>query len=505
MKKTRLLAAGAVTLAAVIAMSGCAGGEAAPEAQPTTLKLTINTPPSSFAIGNLAGQDATLSLSIYDTLVMRDLNNELVAAAAESWEYSEDRRTLTFDIRDGQEFSDGSPLDADAVVASLDLARTGPSSQAAFASISAIEAPDESTVVITLAEPDAALLPNLARPFGAIGAPSVLTEESSQLSPVGSGPYVLDQDATTVGSEYTLTRNPANWNADAYEFDTVKITVIQDPAAVVSATQTGEIDYALVSPQEVNVFPTSEFASGENLPTAIGGLWIVDRAGSIVPALADLRVRQAINMALDRDGIAESLGGGTSTATNQVYSPVDGAFSDQLLDVDAYDPAAARKLLAEAGYADGFDITVPSTVISQTFESIITQQLGEVGVRVTWEPVPFQDFYSKVFAGNYGMFFMYNAISGSDALDTSAVLQGVFNPFNSTTPELDSLLDAANVAAEDDQPESYRAINEYFVDQAWFAPMSYSSPTYVVTRSVDYTPSTISTSSLLPWTPASSE
>ena len=335
---------------------------------------------------------------------------------------------------------------------------------------------------------------------GGVGAPSVLTAESSKLEPVGSGPYVLNLDETTAGSEYVLEKNDEFWNADAYPFETVDIKVIADPTAATNAFKAGQLDYVgLMSENDASQYPEDKFTVGNNKPGAIAVLWLVDRDGTVVPALKDERVRQAINLAFDRDTIAAKLGSGSMSPTEQVVSPTGGAWSDDINETYSFDVDKAKELMADAGYADGFDVTMPSTVVSTQFEPVITQSLADIGITVTWETVPFQDFYAKVFGGNYGMFFMFNGFSGSDASDVNASLTGLFNPFQSTTPELQELLRAANASLDED---SFRDVNGYLVDQAWFAPLGYLEGLYAVPNTVTYTPPIVGNTTVLPWAPA---
>lgn len=504
MTSPRSIRLAAVAVAVGLSLSGCAAAGESSTEPTTTLRLAALAAPTSFAIGNWAGGETYLFTSIYDTIVSRDVDGSLIPAIAESWEYSSDNTVLTLKIREGQTFSDGEALDAAAVVASLEVSRTAPATSGRLASIANIEATDASTVTITLSAADAALLPTFSTDAGAVGAPEKLTDESSQLEPVGSGPYTLDQAATTVGSTYTLERNPNYWDEDSYPFQTVTVQVIPDATAVQNAMQSGQIDYAQTSTENAVTFAdTTKFTVGDQKPQAVAGLWLADRAGTVVPELADLRVRQAINLALNREAVAANINKGTSFASNQVFNPNGEAFDEGLFAKDPYDVEKAKELLADAGYADGFSVTMPSTLLSTQYESTISQQLSDIGITVTWETVPFQDFYSKVFAGNYGMFFLYNGLGGNDSLDAEANLSGVFNPFNTTAPELDALLATANAAPEDEQGAAFRAVNEYLVDQAWFAPIGYTTGMYVASTGITYTPGVVASINLRPFTLAS--
>lgn len=510
MNNRRTLRAVAVTTAVGVAISLAGCSAPAPSTtgddSPQTLRLSTSTAPGNFSIGEWTGGDSTLFLSVYDTIINREVEGEITGGLAESWEYSDDFLELTLSIREGLSFSDGEPVNAEAVVASLDASRAGAASSAKLASIEAVSAVDESTVEISLSRPDAALIPLLAGVEGAVGSPAALGEESSQLEPVGSGPYTLDLAATTTGSEYVLQKNEENWNADAYPFETVEMQVIADPTAVQNALLSGQLDAGGVASADlVAIFPENDFFNGLNNPTALAGLWLVDREGAIVPALADERVRRAINLAIDRESIVNNVNPGVTSVSNQVVSPVGAAFDEGLISETEFDLDEANELMADAGYGDGFEVTMPSTVLSTTYESILSQQLGEIGITVNWEVVPFQDFYAKVFQGTYGMFFMFNGFSGSDAQDVSASLSGLFNPFGTTTPELEELVAAANATADADEAGAFLPVNEYLVEEAWFAPISAASGYYVVSNDLEYTVPLVGSQSVRPWSPASSD
>ncbi|MCR2783538.1 MULTISPECIES: ABC transporter substrate-binding protein [unclassified Microbacterium] len=494
----------ALAAAAAVVLAGCSAGESGEDAEEApqedrTLRLALSAPPSNFSIGAWSGGDATLFLSVYDTVFHRNLDGSLSGGIAEEWEYNDDSTQLTLTIRDGVEFTNGEVLDAQAVVAALDVARAGASTAANLASVTDIEATDESTVVISLARPDASLIPILSGVSGAIGAPEVLTAESSQLEPVGSGAYTLS-DESTAGATYILEKNEDFYDAESYPFSTVEMQVIADSTAAQNAMKAGQLHVTgLSNKDQFAQFPADQFTTGVSLPGTLGALWLVDREGVVVPALADARVRQAINLAFDREAIATGLGSGYLHPTAQVFSPSGAAFHEDLTATYDLDVEEAKNLLTEAGYPDGFAVTMPSTVMSTQFESAIGQALADIGITVTWESVPFQDFYAKVLGGSYGMFFMFNGFSGSDAGDANASLAGVFNPFGSTTDELEALLAEANASGDE---AAFGAVNEYLVEQAWFAPMVYITPLYVVSNDIDYTPPVVANQNVLPFAPA---
>ncbi|PPF38023.1 ABC transporter substrate-binding protein [Rathayibacter sp. AY1A3] len=503
MKVASALKAVAVTAAVAIALAGCTAG-GSPEGSSgaeQTLHLSQGGTPSNFTVGQWGGSENLLSTAVYDTLVTMDTDGTLIPGMAESWEYDDSRTKLTFDIRSGMTFTDGEKADAEAVVASLEALRVGTVSQAAWARVSSVEAPDDSTVVVNLSAPDAAFLPALTNSNGAIGAPEALTAESSQLEPVGSGPYILNTEKTVAGSKYVLDRNPDNWNVAAYPFEHLEVSILADPTAQQNSLRSGQLD-VLPSADDVEQYPAAQFDTGENKPTSLAVLWLSDRAGTIVPALADVRVRQAINLALDRDTIASKLIGNGSTATNQVVSDIDSAFSEDLLDVASYDLDKAKSLMAEAGYADGFAVTMPSTPYSAQYDSIISQSMSDIGITVNYESVALTDFFTKVFTKNYAMYFMYNGMASNNAVDVKTSLGGIFDPFGTATPELTQLIATADAAPDDEQGAAWGDVNAYLVNNFWNAPLNQVNGSWVASKKVTYTAPTQYNLNLLPYAPA---
>jgi len=490
--KKRALIAGAAAMVAALGLAACSSpsGNSGGSSN-ATLRLAIQAPPASFAIGDLdSGQDNWIYGGVYESIITQDVSGKPIPGIAESWKYSDDNKTLTLKIRTGQKFSDGEKLDAQAVVDSLKVAQKGPQTSARFTAVTSIDATDDSTVVLKLSHPDAALIPALGgAAAGFVAAPKTLNSDKAATQPVGSGPYVLDQSKTTAGAIYTLTRNEKYRDVKDFPFKTVTVKIITDRTAVANAVRAGQLDFAYTDPATFKSFPTGKFRSGTASSLGMGALWLADRDGTVVPALKDVRVRQAINLALDRKQIVKTIGQGLGVATDQVYIPSGKAYDSKLNDMYKYDPAAAKKLMAEAGYASGFSITMPSTVYSQQYESTISQELGDIGIKVTWETVPTAQSFGKILAKAYGMFYMPNGFSG-DAIDTQVVLSGIFNPFQSTSPELQQRLDAVNDSSGATQQQAYRDLNEFFVKQAWFAPLFTNDSLYVTPKSVIYTPPT---------------
>ncbi|NUU24920.1 MAG: ABC transporter substrate-binding protein [Streptomycetaceae bacterium] len=472
------------------ATAACGGATDNSSADNRTLALSILGAPSSFEVTQLSdGQPAYIWNSVYDTLLYTDNKGQLQPNAAESWAYTDAGRTLTLKLRKGMTFSNGHAVNAAGVKASLDYVRTTPGTQQAHvASIDAVEAPDDATVVLRLKYADAALLPSLSMGSGAIADPATMKDQSAALNPVGSGPYVLDKAATVNGSTYVLKKRKDYWNAAAYPFESVKVKVMADRTAVVNALQAGELNAGTVETTQVDQVKSAGFDVTVVPANSLGILVIGDRDGKMVKPLGDVRVRQAINMAFDRQKMTAQFLRGAGQATEQAFNPKSPAYDPALNTTYPFDPAAAKKLLADAGYPDGFSVTMPSLAYTKPFEPTIGQALKDIGVNVTWEPVPAPDNAIALSSGKYAMYFTVDGLAAV-ARDAEKYFapEGNRNPFRTTNPEITGLLLAAS--GEQDPvraAEAFKKVNAYGVRNAWYAPVFCIGTSWVTKKGITY-------------------
>lgn len=488
--RSRVLTAIGAAATLLVASACGSGGTDSSEGGNGELSIAIQAPPGSFELAQLdGGQSSYLWSSLYDTLLYTDNKGQIQPNAGESHSYSGDRETLTLKLRKGMTFRSGTPVDAAAVKASLDHIRTTPGpNQAGLASIASVGTPDESTVAIKLKHADGALLANLSRVNGAIGDPAAMKRPDAATDPVGSGPYTLDKAATVNGSSYTLKKRDDYWNADAYPFETVRVKVMPDRAAVVNALRAGELTAGSVDPTQVEALRATGLRITPVKASTAVLLFLSDREGEKLEPLGDVRVRKAVNMVFDRQKIVQTFLRGAGTASTQVFNPQGQAYDPGLDKAYPFDVAAAKKLMAEAGYPDGFAVTMPGFVTTKPFEPMIAQSLGAIGVEVTWEPVPLQQQATALSSGKYPMYL------GIYGLDTDAVLTRLYfspgtptNPFDSSDPELTKLIEQADSAADPAQSgAAYKGINRFVVENAWFAPVVDSGITWVTAKGITY-------------------
>ena len=462
----------AVGLAALV-LSGCTGADApAPGPADATLTIGSQVDITSFDPAQAhVGHYMPFYQAVYDTLILQEPDGELVPMLATEWSYDDDRTVLTLDLRDDVTFSDGAVFDAAAVKANLDRFPTVNGRQAAMlASVESVDVVDDDTVAINLTAPDPALEFYLSQAAGFMASPEALDGEGLATVPVGSGPYVLDETASAVGVSYTFVPREDYWNPDLQKFVSIEFAILTDDTARTNALATGEIAAAAI--------PTTSVAQAEGSGVTVElpavdweGILLMDRDGALTPALSDVRVRQAINFALDRDALLAA-GGGFGVATSQPFGIESTAFDESLEDFYAYDLDAAKDLMAAAGYADGFAMTVPSLGAAQDPAwALIGDQLGEIGITLTLEPVAFPDFIPGVAQKKWSA-VLWRLFQSETWVNVGqfALPRSLYNPFGTTDPEIERLLDELRAADATDVAAA-QALNTYLVENAWFAPL----------------------------------
>ncbi|MEV7631866.1 ABC transporter substrate-binding protein [Microbacterium sp. NPDC089318] len=492
-RRRSLIAALAVTaIVAVGALAGCSSpdsseGSASDDA---TVTLALNNTPASIDPASLSqSPDSILWSAVYDRLITITPEGEYAPSAAESWEFNEDNTQLTLTLRDDLSFADGSAIDSSTVKATLDYVIATPGqAQSVTSFISGVDAPDATTVVINLSSPDPMLINSLATTLGVIGNPDDLGSDENASTPLASGPYEIDEDKTVVGSSYVLERREDYWNADAFPYASFTVKAFADRQAMVNALQSGEIDLSYVGADQVGPFENDGYTITEVVGLGTTDIIIADRNGEMVPALGDVRVRQAINMAFDREKIVEQIQGGAGEpAFQEVYTTVPG-FSEDLVDAYPYDPERARELMAEAGYADGFDVTIPSTFLSTQIDATVVQALADIGIRATLEVVQPQDLGSVWASPKYAMgYWVAGGSIAARSLLPHVSETGYFNPWKVTDPEVEELIARTGLATTDEEIEAaWQAVNTWAVENAVSAPISYVGSLVVAREGVDY-------------------
>jgi peptide/nickel transport system substrate-binding protein len=438
---TALLAAGALLLTA------CTGGSspdptttAEPDADASAV-IRLVLEPGNLDIRETAGAalDQILVDNIYQGLVSRTPEQEIVPALAEDWDVSADGLTYTFTLREGVTFHDGQELTPQDVVWSLQTRQATAEwrDSARLANISSITA-DGQEITLTLAEPDSSLLWNLTGRAGIILKEGDTVDYKTKAN--GTGPFTLS--SWKQGDSITFARNEDYWGEKAKVAEVV-FAYIPDNQAALNAALAGEVD--AVTGFDANlkeqVEATGDFSLVLGASTDKGTLAFNQAPGS---PLADQRVRQAIRQAIDHEAFVEALASGET-----LYGPIpqlDPGYED-LADVAPYDPEAAKALLAEAGVEDlTLELTIPS-FYSTTIPQILVSDLNEVGITLQVNSVDFPTWLNDVYVNkDYDLSFVLH----TEAHD----FENWANPdyyFTYDNPEVQSLYAQSLAATDPDQ------------------------------------------------------
>jgi peptide/nickel transport system substrate-binding protein len=407
----------------------------------------------------------------YDSLLLREPDGKLSPMLATKWGYDESLTKLTVDLRTDVTFSDGEEFTPEAVKANLEGFAAANGRQAAQAkALDSVSVVDKDTVEIALSTPDPAFEYYLSQALGLMASPEALGTDEIAANPVGTGPYVMDTKGSVVGSQYTFTARDDYWNKDLQKFDSIVFKILTDNTARTNAIVSGQVDATLVDARSAaQVEGAGKTLSDNQVDWA--GLLLLDRDGKLNPAMGDVKVRQAINLALDRKSILEQFQLGYGTVTNQVFGPDSGAYVDELDKTYPYDPEKAKKLLAEAGYGDGFELHIPSFTGLESMIAILTQQFADVGITLTSEVVPPANIVSDIASAKYAaaFFFLFQGepwVAINQMISTDAL----YNAFDTTTPELQKMIDEVRTGG-DASDEAAQEVNRYVTENAWFAPL----------------------------------
>ena len=345
--------------------------------------------------------DATAAIAtitahnIYESLVSVDPRGAIVPALAKSWDISADGLTYTFALHEGVTFHDGAAFDASDVVFSFTRAMDAGSAnhqRQSFAAVEAVDELDPLTVRVTLKQPDAFFLFNMAQATASIVDPA--SADTNATNPIGTGPYRLA--GWTRGDRLTLEAFPGHRDAAEVAIPRVTFRFVADPAAAVAALLTGEIDAfpGIPAPETM-----AQFEADPRFNTVVG-----TTEGEVILALNnarapfdDVRVRRAIAHALDRQEIIDGAYYGYGTPIGSFFPPHHQSYED-LTGLFPHDPDRARALLAEAGVSDlRVTLRLPPFPYARRSGEIVQAQLAQVGITVTLEPVEWAFWIAEVF------------------------------------------------------------------------------------------------------------
>ncbi|MBD3665121.1 ABC transporter substrate-binding protein [Sulfitobacter aestuariivivens] len=409
-----------------------------------TVAIQLEPPhmdPTSAAAGAI---DSVLYSNVFEGLTRFMADGSVVPGLAESWEISDDGLTYTFKLRTGVTFHDGTTMDADDVKFSLDRINAEDSAnaqKALYAAISEVNVIDPGTVEIKLSEQNGNMLFNLAWGDAVIVAPESI--ENIKQTPIGTGAFKFD--SWTQGDKVELSRYDGYWG-DAPALAKATFKFISDPTAAFAAVMAEDVDVFAGFPAPENL---PQFEADPRFQVLVGsteGETILS-TNNKQPPFDNVKVRQAVAHAIDRQAIIDGAMFGLGTPIGTHFAPHNPAYVD-LTGQSNHDPEKAKALLAEAGFADGFETTLhlPPPSYARRGGEIIAAQLAEVGIKAEITNVEWAQWLETVFKGkNFGL----TIVSHTEPMDIGIYARPEYY-FQYDNADFQALMDKLNAETDPD-------------------------------------------------------
>jgi peptide/nickel transport system substrate-binding protein len=411
-------------------------------------------------------------VGILESLVKIDYDGNIVPSLAESWSQVDDT-TWQFNLRQDVSFTNGEPFNANAVVNGLNYVINLPTPPRGITAetFSSIDAADEYTVIIRTAEFDA-LVPNrLSSPNTGILAPSAYISDSGPIDPfnTGTGPFILIEEIPD--QSLTVVKNPNYWGGEV-KLDEVTILHVPDPQIRSGMLQTGEIDINIHVPvEQLPVLEADPEITILRLQTPRTTTLHLNMSR---PPFDDVRVRQAVAYALDKQAIVDATLEGVGAPAVGPMSPSE-VWVNADLEGYPYNPDKARELLAEAGYEEG-ELTVglwtyPARANLPLTAVAMQDMLADVGVNAEVRLAQYDPLEPDVLSGNYDMFIISrnHAVDNYDPegfFSSDYSCEGSFNMDLFCDETFDTLLaEARGITDLEARYEIYRQLQTILVDE----------------------------------------
>lgn len=480
----RQLVAGATALAATPVLGGRAAAQEASPAPVTggTLRIGVQGDPTNLDphLTVLAAAGVVIELA-YEGLVAVDANLLPTPALAESWTVSEDGLTYTFALRSNATFHNGRPVVSNDVVYSVRRVQdeTVASPSASYASgIASIEGPDDATVVITLASPDASFLTKLCW-WGMSVVPQEEVEANGDLSQVmvGSGPFVFEEYVPNTSLRFT--RHDGYWDAPKPYVDGIEILIAGEDTSRTTALVSDTVDIIEQVPhKDIALLEGNEQVKLAG-PTATNLRWLVFNMRK--EPYAQLEFRQAVAAALDREAIIQSAVSGYGEPLVGLYPPA--FWAGYQGDVPAQDLERAATLLESVTLPEGFApklLTWQQYVFLSNTSVVVQEQLKQIGIEAEIDPQENATYIDRFFSGDFEIAVMGASgyMDPNEWLQQSLTTDGVNNAAGYSNPDLDALVEEG--LAEQDQEaraEIYQQAQQIVIDDLPWVSL-YTSNTY---------------------------
>lgn len=430
------------------------------------IKISIQGEPDSFFPWSAAGADAKAILfNIYDSLTFFNEDGKIIPCAAKDWTVSPDGLTYTFNLEKNIKFHDGTALTAADVLytfknlAGLDgFTATNDSMKI----ITSVESPAEGVVVMTLKSPSSEFV-NLCATC------SIVKDGATKDDPViGSGPYKFV--SYDIHQKVVLEKNDSYWNAARKgKIKTAEFYVMTNESATLSALSSNQIDVAqLITPGTAKAM-----ASNFNLINTPQNMVQILGMNNIVKPYDDVRVRKAVAMAINKKEIISGVMDDSATELYSNFSPImKSYYNDSLTKENPYDVAKAKALLAEAGYPEGFEmtITVPSNYTAHMDTAqVIVNNLAQIGIKAKLDPIEWTTWLDRVYTKKD---FETTVIAFGGKLEPSAILRRYYSTYkrnfvNYKNPAFDKAFDEAfGALTQEEQTAKYKECQKLLAEDS---------------------------------------
>jgi peptide/nickel transport system substrate-binding protein len=394
--------------------------------------------------------------SLCDKLVNITPNLDFVPELATSWAWSNEGKTLVMQLRSDASFHDGTPFNAEAVVANITRSKTLPESRrkSELSSVESVVATGPYEVTFNLASPDATLIAQLSDRAGMMLSPTAAAEKGLDLAkdPVCSGPYQfverIQQD------RIVLEKFAGYYNADAYSFDRLIFLPIPDTTVRLANLRSGDLDMLeRLAPSDVGAVKgdsTLQFSAATSLGYQGITVNVANGPRSETPFGKDARVRHALSLAIDRNVINDVVFEGAYAAGNQPFPPTS-PWYDASNPVPARDVDAAKALLKEAGIDRiGVEIQVANNPVQMQLMQVVQAMAAEAGIDVSIKATEFATMLQEQTAGNYDATQVgWSGRTDPDGnIHSFMTCKGGLNDSKFCSEEVDALLNAARTSTD---------------------------------------------------------
>ncbi len=422
----------------------------------TFISAKTTEAPSLDTILEQAASRQRIDVLFYNRLVEWGADGKIEPVLAESWTTSPDGKTWTFKLRRGVKFHSGRELVADDVKFTYDRvmdANIGSGGRGYFLAIDGIEIPDKYTVRIHTKQPSASLLAALAGNWSAI-VPRDEYEKRGDLrrTAIGTGPFILQEWVPQ--SHLKARKNPDYWDKGKPYVDAVEIKIIPDEASIVAQLRTGNIHHALLEDNKNYLLVKDDKRLNAMRSPRLGFDCLIMNLGR--KPFDDVRVRQAISLAIDRNEVLQVAASGLG----QVTGPLTPAMKPWTLPIEAFkewytpNPERAKMLLAEAGFPTGFKTTIKAIPTFPTMvagSQVIAAQLKRILVDVQIIQEEYGVWIKNIIKPNFNFDMTMNLTNGEpdpDSLLYRRVSSVERQWTNGGDPEVDALLDQGRVSLD---------------------------------------------------------